>query len=751
MHMTSRANTISSLYKGDDGKPGSMSQIRRLVHDGRKVIREESTRWDENRRYFRGEQAIVANPTQRQVRALATGQWRSGRSALHNPYNRLRQFTEARVSMLTKERPPYEITPEDQDTDSIDAARQAEKFVAARWGQAGWNVKSRLVDLVKSGEIDGHSWLYVGWDPESGDRRDQMIAVDASGQPITDRATYEAMKAQDPGMQSLWRMERSQRPLGDVVWRVVGPAAMSVDPLAMEDHRQARWMCESRLRPRQEVERRMGMSFKEAVKESRESEGHGGGSMAEDFKDIETDDMRRLSEKDYVVVNYFYAKPGDDFPRGAHIEFCDRAPNRPLLIEEWDDELPYFCYVPKPDRGHFLRSRATVDDLKPIQRDFNETLRDLREWLRRTSRMPVILPEGALASDSLYNDEGFAFVYPGLGEPHYMNTPAEPSSVLTYNLTWMTQEMEAISGATALSQGMRRPGDPEAAAGIQMRIQQTEQQLSETESRLVEAIEWGVQRSLILVKRHYIIPRAVVGVGVDDSEQFKAFQGAMLRGAHRFRVTGPLMPKSKAARMQAIFQFAPLLGEQIRPYLANLIDGDPSELQRDTELDRQHQKGETRELVGLATQPLAREVYKNFEEDKQRFSQAFNIVVQSGSQDPMAELARQGLRPPMLTEALQLAGFDVPIVEDFHNHALEMKALDEFRKSDGYRKLDPMAKQLLREHADAHKRGMAQQVAAMAQQMPVGQTAGSEAAPKGTPSPPKQGPGGAAPMPPPPS
>lgn len=748
-----QARGIRNLYRPGPDEPGSMGKIRDLVREGRKIVADESTRWDENRRYFRGEQAIFANPTQRQVRALATGQGRLGRTPTHNPYNHLRRFIEARVSLMTKERPPYEIDPEDQDADSIDAARQAEKFVAARWGQTGWNIKSRLVDLAKNGEIDGISWLYVGWNPDIGGKRDQMIAVTADGQPVTDRGMYESLKAQDPEMQTLWRMERTERPLGDVEWRVVLPAAISVDPLAADDFRQARWICESRLRPRQEVERKLGMSFKQAVRESRELDAAGGatGPTVEEFRDVATDGGQRLNEKDYVVVHYFYAKPSEDFPRGAYIEFCDRAPNRPIRTAEWDDELPYFCFVPRPDPGHFLRSRATADDLKPIQRDYNETRRDLREWLRRMARNPVILPEGALASDSLYNDEGFAFIFPGLGEPHYMNTPSEPTAVFTNDLQNMVREMEAISGVSSLSQGMRSPGDPEAAAGINLRIQQTEQQLSETEAQLVEAIEWGVQRSLILVERHYIIPRAVIGVGVDDSEQFKAFQGAMLRGAHRFRVNGPLMPKSKAARMQAIFQLVPYIGDAVRPYIANLIDGDPSELQRDVEIDRQHEKGAIRELVGLATNPMAMEVFKNFEEDKQAFSQAFNAVVQAGAQDPMGELAQRGITPPQMTQALMNAGFDLPLVEDFHNNALALKAIDEFRKSDGYRRLHPMGKQLLRERAEAHKRGLAQQVGAMAQQMPVGQQSGSEAAPKGTPSPPKQGPGSSAPPPPSPS
>jgi len=143
-----------------------------------------------------------------------------------------------------KERPPYEVTPEDNDQDSIDAARQAEKFLAAKWGRAGWNIKSRLAELAKNGDIDGVAWLYVDWDPEAGDPMNQQVAVRMDGTPITSRNEYEAYKAEDPEMQTLWRMDTAKRPIGDICWRVVLPGALSVDPFATKNFDAARWIIE---------------------------------------------------------------------------------------------------------------------------------------------------------------------------------------------------------------------------------------------------------------------------------------------------------------------------------------------------------------------------------------------------------------------------------------------------------------------------------------------------------------------------
>lgn len=754
-----RRRSLRSLYAGKHtGDLGAM--LIRKVRDGRKAAKEQQGRWQENRAFYRGQQDVGVNISTQQLQRMNSSLAPNGSG--ENAYNRLRQFTDGRVALLTKERPPYEVAPEDNDSDSIDAAKQGEKFLAARWGRPGWNIKNRLAELAKNGDIDGISFLFVDWDAYEGDSANQDTAYRADGSVITDRAEYEAYKAQDPEMKT-WRMGQAQRPLGDVCWRVVLPASMSVDPFAVKSFDEARWCGESRIRPREEVERRLGKDFKEAVKESRDLAGSGDSSQVR-FEDVSVDgDAGRstLSESDGVVVHYLYIKPCADWPKGLHVELCDRAPNLPMLVEEWHDDLPYFCYVPRPDPGHYMRSRGIVDDLKPIQRDFNTRLRYLAMWMKKVALNPIGIPVGGLRSDSIYNEDGYYEYFGAMGAPSYMPTPSEPSAILTNNLIWMTQEMEKISGVSSYAQGFVSPGGPESNVAISGQVQQTEQNLSEVEANFIDAIEWGCSRSLKLVvpdeKRGtgYTLARQVVGVGVDDAEQFKAFTGAQLRGIGRMRVIGPIMPKSKQIRMNAIAQFAPILGDRILPYLAGLIDGDPTELQRDVEVDRQNEKGAIRELVGLVTDPTAMEVYANFESDKAAYTQALNAAQKAAAmapmgmappQDPGQALAARGIRPPNLTESLQQAGVDMPLVEDFINAPIAQKTLDSYRKADGYRKMHPMAKQLLRERAVQLKQMIGQQVAAMAQQSPMGQQQGSAAAPKGQPSPPKQStpPGGAA-------
>jgi hypothetical protein len=731
---------LESLYAGKREPRRPVGELlTKMVRDGRHVAKGQRTRWVENREYYRGRQDVTINRSTRQVQQMLTAATPGGEQA--NSYNQLRRFTDGRVALLTKERPPYEVTPEDNDADSIDAAKQAEKFLAARWGRSGWKIKIRLAELAKNGDIDGLSFLFVDWDAYEGSSANQETAIKADGTPVTSRNEFEALKAQDPEQQFLWKMGQSKRPLGDVCWRVVMPGAISVDPFAVKSFDEARWVIESRIRPRDEIEKRLGMKFTEAVKQSRESAGEKTANV--DYEDLQVDaDSGRsvINEADAVVVHYGYVKPCADWPRGLRFEVLDKAPNVPLVAEPWEDDLPYFCYVPRPDPGHYLRSRGVVDDLKPIQRDLNQTLRWLKLWLKKVALMPIGLPVGSMRSDNIYNEDGFYEYHSALGEPHHFTTPPEPTAILSNDIAFMIDQMEKISGVSNYAQGFTSPGGPESNVAISGQVQQTEQNLSEVEANFTDAIEWGCTRSFKIVRDKYDIPRAVVGVGVDDAEQFRAFTGAMLRGVGRMRVNGPLMPKSKQIRMNSIAQFAPILGEKIVPYLSGLIDGDPTELQRDVEVDRQNEKGAIRELLGMVTNETAQKVYENFESDKAAFTQAMNMAIQAGMPDPMGALAAKGIMPPNLTQSLQTAGADLPVAEDFLNAPIALKTLDDFRKGDGYRKLQPMAQQLLRERAQALKNIMGQQIAAMAQQQPMGEQQGSDPNPKGTPSPPKNTP-----------
>lgn len=733
--------SYSGLYRG---KGEASARIQRMVQQGKVFSKAERQRWQMNRMVYRGDQWFRSRP--------GAG-FSSGRLEILNEttrgrrreiFNRLRQMTDGRVATLTAQRPPYEVVPRSRDQQVIDAARQAQKLIAAKWNDDGWGIDTALKELVLTGEIDGVSFLSVIFDPTCGE--ETTVYFNSAGDPVSTREEYEALIDQDPTGGTLWKERRMK--LGEVVWRVVRPGAISVDPSAVH-WKDVQWVIESRVLPKTKIENDYKVDIEKMMKEQRGATGsptapnkinmNVDATIGPVAYEDESQIVDRLSPgREEYVVHEMFVKPGSEWPRGAHIKWLDRAPSSPLVSEEYYDyELPYRPFNPKPDGGHYMRCRGTVDELRPIQQRFNRILSLLSEWMERVARPPLLLPVGSLRGQELYNDKGFAEVHP-IGDPHFLPTPSEPVAILTQHLQWCVQQMAEIANQSDALRGVQ-PGGVESAVGIQALAQASETQLSGTASQVASAIEWGLSRSLRLVRDYYAIPRLVQTSGVDDSEELTAFVGEMVRGADDVRITASILPKSRALQFQTLMQLAPLVGQEIRPYVARFIEGSYDEFLSSETAQRDKQKRENRKIAALGKLQERDQVWRDFSQTQAKYTEAVSIVMQqSPGQDPMSALSAQGISPPSVLNMLRDAGLDVPSVEDFDDHAAHLRALDLWRLSDGYEAVHPLVKQAAREHADQHKKLLSGQLANMGLQTPPDAGQGpSQPAPKGQPSPPK--------------
>lgn len=749
--MSTQAPTraYTSLYRGRDAK-GFAEALREMASSGRDVSSEERRRWTENRAMYLGDQWLAINPSNGQVRTMArTGQLRSGRR--RDTVNRLRPFTDGRLALYANEKPPFEIEAPDRDQDSIDAARQAEAFINAQWGANAWDIKGKFPELARAGEIDGVVFLYVNWNPRLGPKGNLPLPYSKDGQPVSDRATFEALKQMDPNGEVLWEWRTSPRPLGDVEFRIVRAGALSIDPFATTNFDDARWVVESRALPRDQAEQIAGRSLKDILGDHSKTMGEHHGQGLDSLPEVNTDDgdgrTRGKRVRDSVVVHEAYRKPGGDWPKGAHCIWLDKAPGAPLIAEPWQDDLPYRPFCPKPHGGHFLASRGTVDDLKTVQIKLNRTYSALGDWMDKMGNPPLLAAKGSLISQQVYGSPGDVVEYhQGYEKPEFFRAPSEPAVTMQQYIVQLETEMAEIANLPAASRGLSPGGGVESNVAIVSLQQTTEQQLSGTSAELVKMYEWGVSRALELVGKHYTMPRMITAPGVSDAEEFAAFTGEMLHGASRFRVTGSIQPRSRAAEMQGIQAFAPILGESIKPYVGRLIHGDTDGLTESLELDAQRQKRKNRKLAAVATDERAETVWRNFQADKQLFAQAINAIGQGATAmatqvpgmplDPMALLASRGITPPRLSDSMRQAGIDVPTVDWQDDPIVQLETLRRWALSDGYEKLPEMVLQLAREMQEDLAGKTARQLSAMTEQDPP--TAGSDPAQKGEPSAPKQ-------------
>jgi hypothetical protein len=647
-------------------------------------------------------------------------------------------MTDGRVSTLTASRPPYEVIPKTRDQQVLDAARQAKKLIAAKWDESGWNVGGTMRELVLTGEIDGVSFLNCTFDPNCGD--ETVIYVNPDGQPISTREEYEAAIQQDPDGGTLW-MENRVR-LGEIVWRVVRPGAIAVDPSALH-WKEVNWVIESRVLPKAKIEADNKVKIDKLLKDEKNRSGNSNANRDATLGPVVAEDEGQLADRiipgrEEYIVHEMYMKPSAEWPKGCHAKWLDRAPGQPLLVEEYPDyDLPYRPFNPKPDGGHYMRCRGTVDELRPIQQRFNRVLSLLSEWMEKVARPPVLVPVGSLRNQELYNEKGFAEVHP-IGDPHFMPTPSEPVAVLTQHLQWCVQQMAEIANQSDALRGMQ-PGGVESAVGIQALAQNSETQLSGTASQVASMIEWGLSRSLRLVRDYYSIPRLVQTSGVDSSDELSAFVGEMVRDAEDVQITASILPRSRALQFQTLMQLAPLVGQDIRPYVARFVEGSYDEFISAETAQRDKQQRENRALAALGKLDERDQVWADFSQISAQYMQAFAMASTEGN--PEESLSMAGIQPPSVLRMLRDAGINVPRVEDYDDHAMHLRALDLWRLSDGFDAIHPLVKQAAREHAQEHKKALQQQLVSMGGQTPPEMQApggGSPPAEKGNPSPPKE-------------
>lgn len=733
--------SYSSLYRG---KGEASAKMQRMVQQGKSAAQSERSRWQMNRMVYRGDQWFRSRPgagfSSGRLEILAE----TTRGRKREIFNRLRQMTDGRVATLTASRPPYEVVPKTRDQEVIDGARQAQKLIAAKWTEDGWGVDAALKEMVLTGEIDGISFLSVIFDPYCGE--ETTVYYDANGQPVSSREQYEALVDQDPVGGTLWQPKRMK--LGEVVWRVVRPGAISVDPSATH-WKDVQWVIESRVLPKSKIESDYNVNIDKMLRDQKARPGQqttasNSPNMDATIGPVAYEDESQMVDRlapgrEEFIVHEMFVKPGGEWPKGAHIKWLDRAPSEPLIAEEYYDyDLPYRPFNPKPDGGHYMKCRGTVDELRPIQQRFNRILSLLSEWMEKVARPPVLVPVGSLRGQELYNDKGFAEVHP-IGDPHFLPTPSEPVAILTQHLQWCVQQMAEIANQSDALRGVQ-PGGVESAVGIQALAQNSETQLSGTASQVAGCIEWGLSRSLKLVRDYYAIPRLIQTPGVEDSEELTAFVGEMIRDATDVRITASILPKSRALQFQTLMQLAPLVGNEIRPYVARFIEGSYDEFLSSETAQRDKQKRENRSLAALGKLQERDQVWRDFSQTQAMYMEAVSLAIQdpTGGGDPMQALAAASIQPPEVLSMLRDAGVDVPTVEDYDDHAAHLRALDLWRLSDGYDAVHPLVKQAAREHAEQHKKMLSGQLANMGMQTPPDQGQGpSQPAPKGQPSPPK--------------
>ena len=684
---------LAQLYRPrgqfNKAKPGMT--LRDMQKRGRSVSQTQRTRWLSNRLYYLGEHYLRI--VGKSVRTLAPPEkLPTGRR--RDSINLLRRYVDGRISMMTWKAPAFQVLPAGYSADQLDAARLATKLVRAKWSEQEWDLTWNFRRLASAGEIDGVAWLNVVFDPSMG-KKVKVVIDQETGQPVMQKDEADAAVLTGIGVEQVIRD-------GDVRFRVVRAGAIACDPAARDDFREASWIIETRVEDRNIVEAQSAVPISQLVSRHREALDDYLGKDAfsdVDYGQISVEDSegteQTVSMKDMVTTHVAYIKPHGEWPMGAHVKWLDIAPTQPIIVEPWDDELPYFPYTPTPHGGHFLKSRGMVDQLRPAQDRFNRVLTQLGEWLDRVARPPLIITNGSLSNETpeVFNSKGIIISKGTAAEPHFMSVPSEPTVLASNHLREITEWMGTIAVQGEATQG-NAPGRVDSAVGIERLQQADEMQMSSPESELKRAMQWGVSRALRLVERHYSIPRLINAPGVTDSVEFNAFVGNKLKGATRFQVDGSLLPRSRAAQQDMLLKLVQMSGDKIdwTAHFSNMLDGDVGAIVEREKMEAQQQRRENADIIALHQIPTIDKIWQDFLE----IQQAFMVVLKKGLTP--AQMASKGIVEP----SIKFVGVQLPPVIEGDRHVEHLAELDAVKASAEFKHFHPLVKQAFNEHRKEH-------------------------------------------------
>jgi len=191
---------------------------------------------------------------------------------------------------------------------------------------------------------------------------------------------------------------------------------------------------------------------------------------------------------------------------------------------------------------------SIINDLIPLQREYNRSRSQLIEAKNRTSKPQYTVTKGAIDPNKLTSEPGLVIeVTPGFQGPEALNQPDIPQYVLGLDDRTI-KDMDEIAGQFEITKGRTPPG-VEAASAIAYLQEENDTRLYYTVASIEEAVQEIGQQTLNLVDQFWDEERLIKVVSRNSVFETMMFKAADLKGNTDFRVeSGSMAPRSRAAR-----------------------------------------------------------------------------------------------------------------------------------------------------------------------------------------------------------
>lgn len=390
-----------------------------------------------------------------------------------------------------------------------------------------------------------------------------------------------------------------------------------------------------------------------------------------------------LNRQNSVLALEVWVKPGVHplFPKGAMYTVVGNE-----IVQNFEG-MPYshgkfpFAKIDHIPGGKFY-STSSVEDLIPLQKEYNRTRGQITEAKNRMAKPQLVAPRGSVDASKITTEPGLVIFYtPGFEPPKPIPLSPLPQYVLE-EVDRILADWNDISGQHEVSKGQVPPGVT-AATAISFLQERDESKLSPTFDSLEEAIEKTARLSLSYVKDFWTTERLISVTGPDGSFDVMAFKGSELGDNVDLRIeAGSALPVSKAAKQALLMD------------LMKMGFIDPN-------------KGlEVMDMGGI------NKIYDQLQVD-QRQSQRENLRMSKVTDEDMQQY--EMMNPPGMDETTG-EPIDPPLivpVNTWDNHKLHIEYHNQFRKGQAFENLPQVAKVLFEQHVQGHLQAMAEEMYTM--------------------------------------
>jgi hypothetical protein len=394
-------------------------------------------------------------------------------------------------------------------------------------------------------------------------------------------------------------------------------------------------------------------------------------------------------DNDSVLVHEMHVKPGahPDYPEGAVITVTGDQVIQFLPIFPYDHGQFCITKIDHIPSGKFYAT-SVVEDLIPIQREYNRTRSQIVEAKNRMAKPQLLSPLGAINVSKMTTEPGQVIEYkPGFNPPTPLQLQPLPNYVLN-EVQQLTADFDDISGQHEVTRGNVPPGVT-AATAISYLQEQDDSMLTHEVDSIESGMEKIAKQALALVGQYWDTPRTVKITGVDGSWDAMMFKGADLKGNTDIRIeAGSALPTSKAAKQALITDWMKLGFIPPEEGMQVLEMGGLVKLYERVQIDQAQARRENLKMQNCPDELI---------------QQMFAPPTDPATGEPLPPEAY--MIDPMSGKP-QLPEPVIP-VNTFDNHAIHIDIHNRFRKSQAFEQLDPPHQMLFEIHVQKHMEAIA--------------------------------------------